>query len=193
MTPRRSRRWRTAPVLAVAAATLAACGSAPLPPPPTPVPSGLVPSTLLDGQLGLEEFSPARTTFANAGSSSLVADGRLWQLRRGATLVGTLQVATLKPTLSTAKAADRKDVLDSVLTGAPYETIDVQDVPVAQATNADRTLYVWFGAKMFEVLQLKGSKVDPDQVVEALIGAERASGQLQAVASADEEDVEPGS
>ena len=191
MTPPTPRSFAVAAALAVLA-VVPACGSDVLPPPPVAVPLGLVPATL-EPNLGFEEFTAAKQTFAEAGPKSLVADGRLWQIRRGAQLLGTLQISTLKPEVSTANPKDRKDILQSVLTGTPYETIDVSGVPVAAATAADRTLFVWFGAKLFQVLQLKGSKVEPDKVIAALIDHELATGLLQPVGSVDEENIEGGS
>jgi hypothetical protein len=176
-------------LLALVALTLLAvgCGSSKLPPPPPAVPVDLVPASL-PPDLGLEEFADARKAFADAGTSSLVADGKLWQIRRAATLVGTLQISTVRNDVSTAKPRDRRDILAAVMTGASYETVDVGGVAVARASRADKTLFVWFGANLFEVLQLKGTKVDPDAVVNALLTHQLADGRLTPVGTVDDEE-----
>lgn len=171
-------------------ALLAGCGRDPLPPPPPAVPVELVPSAIL-GDLGLEEFSGARQAFAEAGDSSLVADGRLWEIRRAETLVGTLQIATIRRELSTSRPQDRRDILAAVMTGASYETVDVDGVPVARMSRADKTLFVWFGTDLFEVLQLKGTKVDPDAVLGAIIEHQLGQNRFEPVGSVDDEEVAP--
>lgn len=170
----------------LACALLAGCGEVPLPPPPAAVPVELVPASLAP-DLGISEFAGARSAFADAGETSLVADGRLWEIRRAATLIGTLQIATVKDDVSTADPEDRSDILAAVMTGASYETVDVGGVAVARASRADKTLFVWFGTNLFEVLQLKGTKVDPDAVVAGLITHQLGQAGFTPVGTVDEE------
>ena len=144
---------------------------------PNSVPTSLVPATL-EGNLTLTEFLPARKAFAQAGPASLVSDGRVWAIRRGETLVGTLQISAVKSSVSLAKDSDRQAILDGVMTGTSYQTLDVGDLKVVASTAADRTLYLWFGPKLFEVLQLKGTKVDPDTVAGDVISFQQSTGKL---------------
>jgi hypothetical protein len=183
---------RAAAVLVTVALVVGAigCGDAPLPPAPPAVPVNLAPASLAP-DLGFEEFTDAKKAFAEAGTSSLVADGKLWQIRRAATLIGTLQISTVKRDVSTADVRDRRDILAAVMTGAAYETVDVGGVAVARASRADKTLFVWFGANLFEVLQLKGTKVDPDAVINALLAHQLADGKLTPVGTVDEDEVAP--
>lgn len=163
-------------VVAVIAIGLAACGSGTTKiAAPARVPDGLVPATLTDG-LNLSEYAAGRNAFARAGADSLVADGRVWELRRGATLVGALQISTVKPDVSVAKSSDRKAILDGVMQGTAVETIDVDGVRVASSTAADKTLFLWFGPGRFEVLQLKGTKVVPETILRQIIDFQRGRG-----------------
>ncbi|MDQ1396278.1 MAG: hypothetical protein QOG64_1537, partial [Acidimicrobiaceae bacterium] len=100
---------------------------------------------------------------------------------RGETLIGTLQISAVKPDVSVTNEHDRKAILDGVMTGTAYETIDVGDIKVAASTAADRTLYLWFGPKVFEVLQLKGTKVEPDDIAAEVIAFQQSTGKLGAV------------
>jgi hypothetical protein len=86
---------------------------------PASVPLDIVPATVGEG-LTVSEFSPARARFASAGATSLVADGRVWAIRRGQTLVGTLQVSTVKPDVSVTDEDDRHDIVSGVMTGISY-------------------------------------------------------------------------
>lgn len=191
MTAHRRGRWRGrvarfARVALVAGAvasvaSVAACGTGPdrttVLVKPASIPDDIVPATVA-GDLTVHEYDAARATFARAGASSLVADGRVWAIRRGETLVGTLQVSTLKPDVSAADPTDRKAILQGVMTGISYETLQVGDTPVVASTAADKSLYLWFGPKMFEVLQVKSTKVDPDEVAADLIDFQRSTGKI---------------
>lgn len=177
---------RSVVIIAVALGlgVLPACGSGPSRSqlvPPRQVPTELVPQTL-EGNLTLQEYMPARKAFAEAGVASLVSDGRVWAIRRGETLIGTLQISAVKNDVSVHNSRDRKAILQGVMTGVSYETLDVGDVQVAASTAADRSLYMWFGDGIFEVLQLKGTKVDPDQVAGDVIAFQQSTGKLVTVA-----------
>jgi hypothetical protein len=144
---------------------------------PNAVPLELVPPTL-EGGLTVTEYQPGRNAFAQAGSDSLVADGRVWAIRRGETLVATLQISAVKNDVSVQDPDDRKAILQGVMTGTPYETIDVGDLKVAASTSADKNVYLWFGPKLFEVLQVKASKVDPDALAADVISFQQSTGKL---------------
>jgi hypothetical protein len=177
------RRSLVCSVGAAMALSFAACGSEDAPRPlvkPAAVPAGIVPATVA-GDLTLHEFAPARATFARAGETSLVADGRVWAIRRGETLVGTLQVSTVKPDVSVDDRDDRKAIIGGVMTGISYETIDVGSTQVIASAAADKSLYLWFGPNFFQVLQVKSTKVDPDTVAADLIEYQQAAGKLASV------------
>ena len=144
---------------------------------PASVSTDMVPATLGEG-LTVHEFGPARARFASAGDSSLVADGRVWAIRRGQTLVGTLQVSTVKPDVSVADKDDRKAIIGGVMTGIAYETVEVGDIKVIASTAADKSLYLWFGPNLFEVLQVKSTKVQPDEIAADLIEFQQATGKI---------------
>jgi hypothetical protein len=144
---------------------------------PASVSTDMVPATLGEG-LTIHEFSPARSRFASAGETSLVADGRVWAIRRGQTLVGTLQVSTVKPDVSLVDKNDRKAIVGGVMTGIAYETVEVGDTPVIASTAADKSLYLWFGPNLFEVLQVKSTKVAPDEIAAELIEFQQATGKI---------------
>jgi hypothetical protein len=173
----RCLRWLVVALVAVVLG--GACGSDDALPPVKPafVPDDVVPPTVA-GDLTVHEFEPARATFARAGETSLVADGKVWALRKGETLVGTLQVSTLKPDVSVDNPEDRKAILGGVMTGVAYETIDVGDVDVYASAVSDKSLYLWFGPDFFQVLQVKGTKADPDTVAADLIDYQLATGKI---------------
>lgn len=168
-----------------------ACGGKAKTVPPPAVPVELAPPTIAP-DLTLSPYDKARKAFARAGSESLVADGRLWEIRKGPTLVGTLQISTVKPDeVSLAKTKQRKSILDTVMTGSSYDTIDVHGVQVSSATAGDKSLYVWFGTDLFEVLQVKSSKLNPEDVVTGVVDFQKASGKFHPLGSdAENEEVE---
>jgi hypothetical protein len=156
-----------------------ACGRADAPlTAPARVPDNLVPTVLPDG-VSVGEYKPARSRFAKAGETSLVADGRVWAIRRGQTLIGTLQASTVKNDVSLKNADDRKAVIDGVMLGQRYETLFVGNLKVLSSTAADRSVYLWFGDDLFQVLQVKRGKVEPDTVAGDIIEYQRTAGLLK--------------
>jgi hypothetical protein len=137
-----------------------------------PVPAEIIPASLdvggANGQFTLSEYPKARAQFAHAGVQSLVADGRLWELRQGPTLVGTLQLSTLKPTVHVAKWKDRNELVALVLPGS-YTSIIVSKVNVYATTEQQLATYLWFGDQMFELLQIKARGFQPEAVLRAAL------------------------
>jgi hypothetical protein len=56
--------------------------------------------------------------------------------------------------------------------------VSVGETKVIASTAADKSLYLWFGSNLFEVLQVKSTKVDPDEIAAELIEYQQASGTL---------------
>ena len=173
-------RRAIAAVLLVGVATLAAgCGGdAPveMSAPPPSVPDAIVPTTLRSGEIQLHENIDEETlqAFANGGKFSLVADGRLWELRQGARLVGALQVATVVDRIDLSTADDRRSMLRQVLPGNLNQLV-VEEVPVWAAEANDKVVYMWFATGTFQVLQLKGSQLDSEAILNEVIAHQRAS------------------
>lgn len=157
--------------------------------PPAPIPPGFLPVTLENGALRVLEYEVAGEGFASAGERSLLVDAQLWEVRRGARLVGTAQVATLKPKVSAGSERDRNDILGQILPTAATR-IEIAGVEVHAAATADKSMYIWFGDGLFVVLQLKvsqGSGInDPESIVRELITHQVPSGRLELPPDPDE-------
>jgi hypothetical protein len=136
---------------------------------PRPVPVDLAPGEI-GGGLKLFEALDEETVkaFANAGERSLVADGRLWEIRKGARLVGALQISTVKQKVDLAEAHRRDSIVGEILVGNA-DRIRVGDVEIFTSAANDKVVYLWFGDGMFEVLQLKGDELDHEQVLTDVI------------------------
>jgi hypothetical protein len=166
-------------VLAFIAAVGAACGDdAPVEStaPPASVPEAIVPTTLGGGSIVLQENVADETVeaFANGGKLSLVSDGRLWELRQGPQLVGALQVSAVVNRVDLRDRGQRRSILRQVLPGNLNQLL-VEEVPVWAAEANDKVVYVWFSTDMFQVLQLKGARLDPEAILRETIAHERAS------------------
>lgn len=153
---------RVIAVALVVAALLGGCGrgDAEAERTPSEVPLELVPNAVNQGAFRLAEDDAARKAFAEIGPRALVADGRLFAIRDGERLVGTLQLSTMKVKVDLADSEQRQTVTNNVIPGAK-ETISVGPVPVVQAAGADKTVFLWFGRDMFQVLQLKPTRASP--------------------------------
>jgi hypothetical protein len=58
-------------------------------------------------------------------------------------------------------------------------------VPVVAVATEDKVVYLWFGASMFEVLQVKGNGIDPEKVLGELLAFQLASPAWHAAPVAD--------
>lgn len=137
---------------------------------PARVPVELVPDRLLDGALGVFENVDESTkeALANADPSTLVADTRVWEIRRGDRLVGTLQISTLDPSVDLSRPEIREDLVAQIILGQ-QSRIRIGDVEVFTTTTNDKTVYLWFANDLFEVVQTKDRELDPEELVTDLI------------------------
>lgn len=163
--------------LVCAAAAIAATGCAardvvPDTSPVTPISTDLVPASLPAHKLtiDLDRTKEVRNALRSAGPQVLVGDARLWNIHRGQRLVGALQLATLKKRVDPRREKDREAIIAQVLGGRARQ-IQVDGLPVWTIPDdgAGRGIYVWFGARSFGVLQLKGTDIQPGAVADALV------------------------
>jgi hypothetical protein len=143
---------------------------------PVPVDPALAPASIEAGGLNLFENTDdtTRDAFANAGSSSLMADGRLWEIRRAERLVGTLQITTVLPQVDLNEESRRQGIVRDILAGA-VTRIRIDDVEVAMVSLQDRAQYVWFGQATVEILTVKGNdEVDPEDVLREILDHQRS-------------------
>jgi hypothetical protein len=150
--------------------------------PPPKVPVALVPMSFTTGDLTVSEDAQARKAFTKLRDNALVADGRLWQIRQTDRLVATLQVATVKTKVDLTDPEQRRSIVNHILPGGRQE-IDVNGVAVSMSDANDKTIYVWFGRDLFQVLQVKSTKIDPEAVVTELVGYQVTSPAWKALPS----------
>lgn len=99
-----------------------------------------------------------RRAFASVGAASLVEQAGVWELRNADRLVGTLQLVTLDPDRSDTRVqGDRDEIRAQILPGTSRQ-LDVDGLPVWSGLDGERALYVWFGAQVLGVLQVKGDE-----------------------------------
>lgn len=157
------RRWALLVVLLVGACS---AGEAQVTV-PLAVDPALAPKAVVGGTLKLYE-NQAKTTrdaFRKAGPTSLVDDGRVWEIRRIDRLVGTLQISTLREDVDVSKDETRSLIVREVIPESDSR-IRVEGVEVHTATTGDKTVYLWFGKRLYEVLILKGlDGVNPESVL----------------------------
>jgi hypothetical protein len=169
---------RTSTILAVAAVVLGlattACGDEPdVVVLPIEVPEGLVPASVQGDRFKFfeSELPSIRESFANAGADSLAADGRLWELRLGDRLVGSLQVSSLMPEVDLENPDHRKQIVGQILPTS-RDQFDIDDVTVWSSAAREKTVYLWFSRQLFAVLTLKGGsedELDPEQVLTEVV------------------------
>jgi len=158
-------------VVAAAALVLGAgaCGSPPKPLVAPPIPEAAVPAAL-DAAGGLtlqpDATKDVQRAFRSVGPTSLVKDGRVWEVRQGDRLLGLLELASIGRRADTRKESDRQAMRRQILVGEPAE-LDFSGVPVYETTDGTLSTFVWFGRQMLGTLTLEG--VDADAVSNDLV------------------------
>jgi hypothetical protein len=134
-----------------------ACGGGPPAVAPRALDKALAPSSLGGDRYRLfENRDPStRGAFGNAGPTSLVDDGAVWEIRLADRLVGTLQISTLDARVKLTKPAARRAIVSDIIPGGGTR-IAVGDQEVYTLASADRTVYLWFGQRLYEVMVVKG-------------------------------------
>jgi hypothetical protein len=178
--------WARALLVAVVV-LVGACGDDEAPARPAErVDVALVPPTLAGGDLVLHEDDKAKDAFASLNDNALIADGKLFAIRRGERLVATLQLSTLVPEVDLTDRDRRDEMIDKLLPGVKDE-LRIGEISVFQVAGDDKVAYVWFGAQMFQVLQVKGSAVDPEDVLGEIVAFQLASPAWHPLTEAEEE------
>ena len=149
-------------LLLVSAVVLVACGADEEAVRPAAVDAALAPRTL-GSDLALFENDDEETAsaFANAGENTLVADGRLWEIRRKDRLVGTLQITTVLPDVDLTEQRQRDAITSQVLSGGIIR-LRVATTEILATTNQERAVFLWFGTDSYQVMQLKDPELADD-------------------------------
>lgn len=149
------RRARSLSAVAFAALFVAACGSSEETVAPPSVSAALAPAAVLE-DLKLYENTDRSTVraFANAGETSLVADGKIWEIRRADRLVGTLQISTVLPAVDLTDERERQAIAGQIVSGEVVR-LRIRDVEVYSTVANDKATFLWFGLDVIEVMQIK--------------------------------------
>jgi hypothetical protein len=164
------RRTRTAAMVLVVL-TMVACGRDADPvAAPKRVPDDLVPPAYLDeGLLALENTDESTlAALANAKDTTLAADTRVWEIRRGQRLIATLQISSVLPKVDLLDEDVRDRFVGQVIPGQ-VSRIRTGDIEVFTISIDDKTTYLWFGSELFEILQTKDRALEPEQLLAAVI------------------------
>lgn len=149
-------------------AVLAACADGAPRPAPRQLDKSLAPASIGADKYRLIENTDdsTRSAFANAGKTSLVDDGAVWEIRRADRLVGTLQISTLSERVNLTRPEARTAIVSDIIPGGGNR-IAVGDQEVYTQSVGDRAVYLWFGQRLYEVMVLKG--IDQGDDPEALV------------------------
>jgi hypothetical protein len=137
---------------------------------PSRVPDDLVAPTYLDeGLLAIENTDEAtQDALANARDTTLAADTRIWEIRRGQRLVATLQISTVLPKVDLLDEDVRDRFVGQVIPGQ-VSRLRTGDVEVFTTSVDDKTTYLWFGSELFQILQTKDRALEPEALLAAVV------------------------
>lgn len=157
-------RQRLAVVVVAIALASTACGDGPAPDlQPLAVAVELAPARLAgDFTVVPKDDEATRAAFAGAGEDALISDGRMWEIRDADRLVATLQITTMGESVDLGEADARRQIVSQIVSGS-VSRIRVADLEVYSAKVDDKVVFVWFGARLLQVLQTKGidDKAEP--------------------------------
>lgn len=131
----------------------------------------LAPATAVHGKLKLFESTDegTRSAFIDAGDSSLIADGRLWEIRRAERLIGTLQISTVVPRVELTAESSRETIAREILIGSPTRIL-VRDIEVSTVGTEEQAMYVWYGTDLIQILTVRSfDGIEPEHVLESVL------------------------
>jgi hypothetical protein len=129
-------------------------------PVPRTVDPALAPPTIGADLALYENVDPGTVkAFANPGDNTVVADGKVWEIRRADRLIGTLQIITLLPDADLTRLRTRLSLVRQILSSEPV-SIRIGDAEVYQTTTGDQATFVWFGDQMMEVMHVRDRGVE---------------------------------
>ena len=163
--------------VALAFAVIAGAGACGDDAPPVVTPKRVDPKLApaeVAGGIALHENKDKTTrhALANPGDGALMADGRIWELRRADRLVGTLQISTVLPRFDLRRSDIREGMVSQILPASPTR-IRIDGIEIFATRSDDRAQFLWFGADTYEVLQLKDKELDFETVVRDVIAHQR--------------------
>lgn len=170
-------------LLLALSSALTACGRSDAAPPVLAhVPANMVPTELPgspgDSPMTLREYALGAKRIRNAGQRSMIAQGRVYEVRRGEQLVGALQIATLRSKVDVSSAKQRAELASLVVSGATQK-IRVSGVEVVASAVENKVVFLWFGDQLFEVLQVKGDGLKPEQILKDILDFQKPTGHLR--------------
>ncbi len=175
---RRSGRRRLLPVAGVVVLVLAGGATAVGLSGGTPLPTGpALPARVAPTALGDLRFQPelvAQRAFAAAGDTSLAEDGRVFSIRQGDVVQGSLQVAGLKPEVDVRANKVRQQVLAGLGSGR-FTPARIGEERVYRVRLSEQTLLLAFApnGRSYTLMVTRSAFRDPERVFSALLAYAR--------------------
>lgn len=179
---RRGRRVAAAAAAAAASITAGSCVSAHASVPATAMtyPSRLVPARI--GTYAVTEEPALSANYAKAKGDSMVQSGRVFAVRSGASIQGTVQVALFKPGVDLRRSDLQRDVEDGIGAGVAV-TRRYGLVRVRALRLPEQQMFLWFPPdhNVMELFIMRKSFNDAERVVDSIISYQRGLPAPEAV------------
>lgn len=146
-------------------------------PDPGDVPLGVLPDPLVPDRLGdvvLQREPKAEAAFAKAGASSLVAAGRVYSVRVGDAVEGSLQAVVLRPDVASRGDEVVDDVLDS-LGGGGFAPVRFGRERGFELRLPEQRILLWFtpDLRAYQLFVARASFARAGEVFGGLLAAQR--------------------
>jgi hypothetical protein len=164
----------TAAALVVAVLLLAGCSARPTAAAPSSYPDPLVPGRVLD-QYDLERRPEVEAQYAKPGRAALVTEGRVFTIRGGDTIEGSLQIALFRRDVDTRLPSVRRGIEGDFGSPEAFRTEHFGTVKLRVLTRAEERIYLWFppDRNVMELFVMRKKFADAERVVHGLITFQR--------------------
>ena len=152
----------------VAVVALAPTGGSPSAALPLALPDPLVPETAAGYSINRE--SDLEENYSKPGTDALVRDGRVFTIRQGSVVAGSLQVALLRDDVD-GRDRDVQRGLERVIQTGDFDTHRFGTFRVRKLEQAEQTIYVYFPptVNVMEVFVLRSDTEGADELVREVI------------------------
>ena len=171
-------RRRLAAAASAILAVLTLGGCAPQPPQaqsPIRFPNPLLPATVLD--FALEHQTSLEGEYAKPGKAALVSRGKVFTVRSGEAIQGSVQIALLKPDVDGRDWKVRRNIERGLGPSEGYRTIRYGTARVRAIELAEQRIFLWFppDVNVMELFIMRKNFAEAEQVVLELIRYQRSA------------------
>jgi hypothetical protein len=169
-------RFAGAALVLVATLLIGGCGGSALAEAPSTYPDPLVPVRVLD-QYDLEGRPEVAEEFERPGDAALVTGGKVFTIRSGDTIQGSVQISTFRRDVDTDDWKVRVGIEGDLGSSQAFRTQHFGTVRLRVLQTAEEQIFLWFPPErnVMELFIMRKGFEDATKVVRAIIAFQRSA------------------